>query len=76
MLDDELSNYCVGLGQNIIVQLFEYWERIPWFVYTLIAGLGIIFYVTYKEFSCIKFEIFKIKSSLHNTLCLCGAKPS
>ena len=23
-LDDELSNYCVGLGQNIIVQLFEY----------------------------------------------------
>lgn len=24
MLDDELSNYCVGLGQNIIVQLFEY----------------------------------------------------
>ena len=36
---------------NIIVQLFEYWERIPWFVYTLIAGLGIIFYVTYKEFN-------------------------
>lgn len=23
-LDNELSNYCVGLGQNIIVQLFEY----------------------------------------------------
>lgn len=23
-LDKELSNYCVGLGQNIIVQLFEY----------------------------------------------------
>ena len=29
---------------NIIVQLFEYWERIPWFVYTLIAGLGINIY--------------------------------
>lgn len=24
MLDDEISNYCVGLGQNILVQLFEY----------------------------------------------------
>lgn len=23
-LDNELSNYCVGLGQNILVQLFEY----------------------------------------------------
>ena len=41
----------ITLILNIIVQLFEYWERIPWFVYTLIAGLGIIFYVTYKEFN-------------------------
>lgn len=23
-LDNELSNYCIGLGQNILVQLFEY----------------------------------------------------
>lgn len=36
---------------NIIVQLEEFWDGIPWFVYTLIAGLAIIFYVTYKEFN-------------------------
>ena len=41
----------VSLILNIIVQLQEFWSKIPWFVYTLIAGLIIIFYVTYKEFN-------------------------
>ena len=46
--------FYVGIGSlilNIIVQLQEFWSKIPWFVYTLIAGLAIIFYVTYKEFN-------------------------
>lgn len=41
----------ISLILNIIVQLQEFWSKIPWFVYTLIAGLAIIFYVTYKEFN-------------------------
>ncbi len=39
----------ISLILNIIIQLQEFWSKIPWFIYTLIAGLIIIFYVTYKE---------------------------
>lgn len=46
------SLFYTGLGVfilNLIVQLSEFWSKVPLFVYLLIIGLGIIGYVTYKE---------------------------
>ena len=34
---------------NIIVQLWEYWGLIPFWLYLLIVGIGIVVFVTYKE---------------------------
>lgn len=34
---------------NIIFQLQDLWQRIPFYLYLLICGLGIIGFVTYKE---------------------------
>ena len=34
---------------NIIVQLIDLWEQIPFWLYLLVCGLGLIFFVTYKE---------------------------
>ncbi len=34
---------------NIIVQLRTLWEKVPFYLYLLVAGLGIIGFVTYKE---------------------------
>jgi len=34
---------------NIIFQLQDLWERIPFWLYLLVCGLGIIGFVTYKE---------------------------
>lgn len=34
---------------NIIVQLWEFWGIIPFWLYLLLAGIGIIVFVTYKE---------------------------
>lgn len=34
---------------NIIVQLFELWKEIPFWLYLLVTGIGIIGFVTYKE---------------------------
>lgn len=34
---------------NIIIQLYEFWEQVPFWLYLLIGGLGIIFFVTYRE---------------------------
>lgn len=42
----------LGIGiiiLNIIVQLFELWEKVPFPIYLLVTGLGIIGFVTYKE---------------------------
>lgn len=34
---------------NIIFQLYDLWTKIPFWLYLLITGLGLIFFVTYKE---------------------------
>ena len=34
---------------NIIIQLFDLWSQIPFWLYLLIAGLGLIGFVMYKE---------------------------
>ena len=34
---------------NIIIQLNSLWEKIPFYLYLLLCGLGIILFVTYKE---------------------------
>ncbi len=34
---------------NIIIQLFELWKQIPFWLYLLIVGLGIIGFVMYRE---------------------------
>lgn len=34
---------------NIFIQLSELWEKIPFWLYLLVVGLGLIFFVTYKE---------------------------
>lgn len=34
---------------NIIVQLWEFWGLIPFWLYLLIVGIGIVAFVTYKE---------------------------
>ena len=34
---------------NIIIQLIDLWEQIPFWLYLLVCGLGLIFFVTYKE---------------------------
>ena len=34
---------------NIIYQLKEFWGQVPFWLYLLVGGLGIIFFVTYKE---------------------------
>ena len=34
---------------NIIYQLKEFWGQIPFWLYLLVGGLGIIFFVTYRE---------------------------
>lgn len=34
---------------NIIVQLWDYWTKIPLWLYLLLAGIAIIAFVTYKE---------------------------
>jgi len=34
---------------NIIIQLGEFWSRIPFWLYLLLVGVGIISFVTYRE---------------------------
>ena len=34
---------------NIVCQLYDLWTKIPFWLYLLITGLGLIFFVTYKE---------------------------
>jgi hypothetical protein len=34
---------------NIVVQLWEFWTQIPFYLYLLLVGIGIIVFVTYKE---------------------------
>ncbi len=46
------SLFYVGCGVtilNIIIQLENYWSKIPLFVYLLVVGLFLIYYVTRKE---------------------------
>ncbi len=46
------SLFYVGCGVtilNIIIQLDDYWTKIPLFVYLLVVGLFLIYYVTRKE---------------------------
>ena len=46
------SLFKFGIGiiiLNIIVQLFELWEKVPFPIYLLVSGLGIIGFVTFKE---------------------------
>ena len=41
-----------GIGiiiANIVVQLRSVWSKVPFSIYLLVAGLGIIAFVTYKE---------------------------
>ena len=50
--DEYGSLFGVGIGAfilNIIVELSEYWSKIPLSAYLLISGLLIIGYVTYRE---------------------------
>ena len=51
----------ISLILNIYIQLQEFWSKIPVVVYTLIAGLLIIFYVTYKELNKNKKDQIKDK---------------
>lgn len=46
---------------DIIIQLIEFWSKIPIFVYLLISGLFIIGYVTYKELNKDKIKKIKLK---------------
>ena len=34
---------------NIVVQLWEFWTQIPFYLYLLLVGIGIVSFVTYKE---------------------------
>ena len=41
---------------NIIVQLQTVWEKVPFYLYLLVFGLGIIGFVSYKELKKINKE--------------------
>ena len=50
--DEYAALFKFGIGiiiLNIIVQLFELWEKVPFPIYLLVTGLGIIGFVTFKE---------------------------
>ena len=34
---------------NIVVQLWEFWTQIPFYLYLLLVGIALIAFVTYKE---------------------------
>ncbi len=52
-IDDKQRNiFYIGIGStilNIIIQLWDVWSQIPFWLYLLIAGLGTIGTVTYLE---------------------------
>ena len=61
------SLFYVGIGVtviNIIVQLFEFWSKVPIFMYLLISGLILIGFVTYKEINKDKKKVEKIKKEI------------